>query len=485
MEHERTISGHPVPASEPSSSAIGDSLPQSMIAVSAAFAVIASIGLGLPYQAEMRFVLVVFTLAIVGWTLLRIDDTLVALAVVAVLLAGGALPLAVVPKTLTNPLIGLLLGAFVISAALTRSGLVQRVVIATIGNARSVTRLFHGLALAIMATAFVIPSTTARAALFLPVFLSLASAIGDTSIVRALALLIPSVVLLSACAALTGAGAHLVAIEFVALSGGPTLDYARWAMLSLPFAVASSFVATSVILWLFLDRETRRAAPKLPRISRNPRDRSQRMVAVVVVATVVALLGATAVGVDPAIVALSSAILLAFGPFRTLTPIIAMRAIEWKLMVFLIATMLIGDALITSGAARAIAADLVSSVGRGALGNPVAVATMVAAIALLAHLIVISRTARAVVLIPVLALPLAGFGYDPTALILLVAIGTGFCQTLPVSAKAVALYAALKQPTYGRKDLMLLSVTLLPIHLALLVIFSLVVWPLLGVPLKP
>jgi di/tricarboxylate transporter len=161
-----------------------------------------------------------------------------------------------------------------------------------------------------------------------------------------------------------------------------------------------------------------------------------------------------------------------------------MRAIEWKLMVFLITTMLIGDALITSGAARAIAADLVSSVGRGALGNPVAVATMVAAIALLAHLVVISRTARAVVLIPVLALPLAGFGYDPTALILLVAIGTGFCQTLPVSAKAVALYAALKQPTYGPKELMLLSITLLPIYLALLVIFSLVVWPLLGVPLK-
>jgi solute carrier family 13 (sodium-dependent dicarboxylate transporter), member 2/3/5 len=85
----------------------------------------------------------------------------------------------------------------------------------------------------------------------------------------------------------------------------------------------------------------------------------------------------------------------------------------------------------------------------------------------------------------VLALPLAGFGYDPTALILLVTIGTGFCQTLPVSAKAVALYAALKQPTYAPKDLMLLSGVLLPIHLVLLVAFALVVWPLLGIPLKP
>lgn len=226
-------------------------------------------------------------------------------------------------------------------------------------------------------------------------------------------------------------------------------------------------------------------APKLPSISRNSLDRSQRVIAMIVVATVVALLCATAIGVDPAFVALASATLLIFGPCRVLAPIVALKAVEWKFIVFLIATMLMGDALITSGAARAIMADLASGFGRDVLGSPVAVTTMVAAIALLAHLVVTSRTARAVVLIPVLALPLARFGYDPTALILLVAIGTGFSQTLPVSAKAVALYAALKQPTYRPKDLALLSGVLLPIHLVLLVAFALVVWPAFGIPLKP
>jgi len=484
MVHEQPISDRQFAANWPSAAG-GGSMPRLIIAVSAALGAVVAIELGLPYPAEARFVLLMFALAIMGWTLLEIDDTVVALAAVTALLAGGALPLAAVPKTLTNPLIGLLLGAFVISAALTRSGLAERVVIAAIGNVRSVTRLFHGLALVILATAFVVPSTTSRATLFLPVFLTLAATIGDPRIVRALALLIPSIVLLSACAALTGAGAHLVATEFVARSGGPTLDYARWTMLGLPFAVASSFLATSMILWLFLDRDTRRTAPALPSISPGPLDRRHRAVAVIVVATLVALLGATAVGIDPAFVALASATLLMIGPFRTLTPIMALKAIEWKLMVFLIATTLMGEALITSDAARMIAADLVSSVGREALGNPVTVAMMVAAIALVAHLVVTSRTARVVVLIPVLALPLAGFGFNPTALILLVAVGTGFCQTLPVSAKAVALYATLKQPTYAPKDLMLLSFALLPIHLVLLVVFSLVVWPLLGVPLKP
>ncbi|MEH2519284.1 sodium-dependent dicarboxylate transporter 2/3/5 [Bradyrhizobium sp. AZCC 1610] len=451
----------------------------------AAFAAVAVIAVELTYPAEARFVLVVFALAIVGWTLLKIDDTVVALAAVAALLLGGAVPLATIPVTLTNPLIGLLVGAFVIATALTRSGLAERAVIATIGNVRSVTRLFHRLALLIVATAFVVPSTTGRAVLFLPVFLTLAASIRDVQIVRALALLIPSVVLLSACASLTGAGAHLVAAEFITRSGGAPIDYARWTVLGLPFAVASSFVATSVILGLFLDRETRMTAPKLPSISRDPLRSRQRAVATIVAVMLVALLGATAVGIEPALVALMAATLLVIGPSRALTPVTALKAIEWKLLVFLIATMLMGDALIASDAARLVAADLVTSVDRQAFGNPLAVATFVSAIALCAHLVVTSRTARAVVLIPMLALPLAGFGYDPAALILLVAVGTGFCQTLPVSAKAVALYATLKQPTYAPKDLLLLSAVLLPIHLILLVAFALVVWPLLGISLQP
>jgi di/tricarboxylate transporter len=205
---------------------------------------------------------------------------------------------------------------------------------------------------------------------------------------------------------------------------------------------------------------------------------------VILAATVVAFFGTTAVGIDPAYVAMAAAVLLVIAPLRTLSPAEALKAIEWKLLALLIATMLMGDALIGSGAASAIATDLVAAVGRETLASRAVVAAMVAAIALLAHLVVTSRTVRVAVLIPILALPLAGFGYDATALILLVAVGTGFCQSLPVSAKAVALYAGLRQPTYSPRDLAVLSSVLLPIHLALLITFALVVWPLLGVGLK-
>ena len=57
--------------------------------------------------------------------------------------------------------------------------------------------------------------------------------------------------------------------------------------------------------------------------------------------------------------------------------------------------------------------------------------------ATLSHLIITSRTARATVLIPALALPLAALGADPVALVMVVTLASGFCQTLMVSAKRI------------------------------------------------
>ena len=83
-----------------------------------------------------------------------------------------------------------------------------------------------------------------------------------------------------------------------------------------------------------------------------------------------------------------------------------------------------------------------------------------------------------------LALPLVAHGYDAGALIVLIVMGTGFCQTLAVSAKPVALYADLEKPTYAARDLMLLALALLPVMFTLLMGFSLWIWPLFGLSLR-
>jgi hypothetical protein len=60
----------------------------------------------------------------------------------------------------------------------------------------------------------------------------------------------------------------------------------------------------------------------------------------------------------------------------------------------------------------------------------------------------------------------------------------GFCLTLPVSAKPVTMFGKVDVATYTPNDLLKLSGVLLPLHFALLVGFTLWVWPWLGLDLK-
>ncbi|WP_246713673.1 hypothetical protein [Rhizobium leguminosarum] len=73
-----------------------------------------------------------------------------------------------------------------------------------------------------------------------------------------------------------------------------------------------------------------------------------------------------------------------------------------------------------------------------------------AVVATLSHLVITSRTARATILIPALALPVAALGVDPLNLVMVVTLASGFCQTLMVSAKPVALFGAMDPPPSGR-----------------------------------
>jgi len=157
----------------------------------------------------------------------------------------------------------------------------------------------------------------------------------------------------------------------------------------------------------------------------------------------------------------------------------ALKKVEWNLILFLAATLVMGEALLHSGAANALADTLLRAVPLQAMGAAGVIA-LVVAIALLSHLLVTSRSARALVLIPTVALPLAATGVDASLLIFVAVIGSGFCQTLRVNAKPVALFAQADAPTYADADLLRLSLALLPVMAALLLFFALFVWPMQG-----
>ncbi|KNZ32012.1 MAG: hypothetical protein AD742_14425 [Methylibium sp. NZG] len=444
----------------------------------------------LPGPAEARIAIGVFVLAVIAWSVLRLADTPVALAACVALVALGVTQPEALYTSLGDSVIWLLIAAFVIAAVLQQSGLAERWALQAVAGARTPSRLFVRLTWIIIATAFVVPSTSGRAALLFPVFVVLARAVGEPRIVRAMALLFPSVILLSACASLLGAGAHLVAVDFMRRLGLPAPSFATWALWAAPFAVLSSFAATALISALFLDRSARQQPLSLPAPQLSPLTASQRGVVVVIGTTVAAWASAGMHGVDATMVALVGALAITFKPLTGVDMKAALKKVEWNLVLFLAATLVLGEALLHSGAAAALANALLAAVPLQRFGTG-SVLILAILVALLSHLLITSRTARALVLLPTVALPLAAGGLNPALLIFVCVIGSGFCQTLAVSAKPVALFARAELPpelSQAQQSidgaLLRLSLALLPVMALLLWLFASFVWPLQGLALR-
>ena len=224
--------------------------------LAAAITAVSATGPGL--SSAGRTTVVVFAAAVFLWVFTEVDDTYVALGAAVTLVLTGVLSTEELFTTLGDDTVWLLLAAFVIAAGVTQSGLSTRATAYVVCAARSPRGLFHLLTAALVVTTFAVPSTSGRAALAVPVFLVLARTFAERPLlVRALALLFPTVVLLSAVASLLGAGAHLVTSEVLTTATGSGISFVRWLLLGLPLGVVASHLAAEVVLLLFTSGEER------------------------------------------------------------------------------------------------------------------------------------------------------------------------------------------------------------------------------------
>ena len=179
-------------------------------------------------SAEGRIALGTFGTAAIFWIGTKLDKTFIALAVLVIgtALGQGASEAAIL-SSFGDGLIALLLAAFVLAAAITASGLAARCSGLLLRHARSLRQVVYGMTAGMIALALVMPSTSGRAALLLPVFLAVAAQIPNPRITKALALLIPTVVLLSSAGSLIGAGGNVLAADTILHLEGERIGYLR------------------------------------------------------------------------------------------------------------------------------------------------------------------------------------------------------------------------------------------------------------------
>lgn len=439
---------------------------------------------------DARLTLAVFALATCAWVATPVDDTYVALGAGLALTATGVISSETLFATLGDETVWLLICAFVLAAAVTRTGLAGRAAAFLVSGARTVRQLVHLTTAALVVTAFAVPATSGRAALALPVFLALARVLADRRrLVVMLALLFPTVILLSAVATLIGAGAHLITVSVLWEQTGERLDFGQWLLLGLPLAITSSHLAAEAVLLTTTSRTERRGPVRITAADIQEHSKAPVTGSLTTSEARSALLMGTVVllwcseplhGMSPAVVALIGAVVAASPALGTVRLKEGLTNVPWPLLLFMATTMAMGVALAESGAAK----WLVGGFPGGSSLPPWVFLAAVILISTAAHLVLQSRSARSSVLVPLVVAAAVGAGVNPMAAALASTAAAGFCHTLPASAKPVALFCDLPNgiPTYTTRDLLRLSAVVAPLTAALVLLFALVVWPLLGVP---
>lgn len=427
-------------------------------------------------DAKARVALIVTILTMIGWTLTRLPESIVALSAAMALVLSGAVGEERLYAALGSDLVWLLVAAFIIAAVIKDAGLAERMLGPLTSRRPGFAVFAFQMAAAIALTALIMPSTSGRAALLLPVFLALVPLLPDARLARALALLFPTVILLSAGASLIGAGAHLIAVEAIIATGAPRLDYLDWLRLGGPLAALATLAAVALILLLFVPRDLW-SARLTAAVPPGPRTAQQTRILLVIATLVVLWLTEALHGLGMSLVAMLGATVLMTRPFNARKTKDLFRAVDVELILYMTATMLLAQAMTETGADRWLASQAMASLPSGLLSSGPGAAVALSVIAVGAHLAIASRSARAAILIPTVALPMAGLGHDPTLMILIAVMGTGFCQTLMSSAKPVAIYGLREEAGFTQADLLRLAPPLGLVQVCLLVGFALFAWP--------
>ncbi|MCJ7857581.1 SLC13 family permease [Corynebacterium kalidii] len=433
---------------------------------------------------DARLTLLVFASAVWLWVFSSVPDTLVALTAACVLVVAGVIEEDALFSPLGDSTIWLLIGAFIVASAISATGLADRAASLLCNGVTSSRALVHLLTLAAVTTAFVVPATSGRAALVLPVFLVVARAL-PRWLGRVLAVALPGVVLFSAVASLIGAGAHLITVQILTAGGEEGIPFTRWLVLGLPFALVTSHLAAEIILQCLSTPEQRRQRLDLSLPATKPLSAPETRVLVLLTVVTVLWFTEGLHGIPPALVAVLGAVLAASPVVGTVTLKGAMNDVPWSLLIFMAATVALSTALTESGAVQVLTGGVFAGL------HTTGFVIVVIVVSALAHLVVQSRSARSAVLVPLVLALAPAAGVNPVAAAFISTAAAGYCHTMASSAKPLTIFRGDDTtdgqdddlPRFTASDLLLVSAFLFPMFLCVTVVFAFVVWPALGLPL--
>ncbi|HEY9872754.1 MAG TPA: SLC13 family permease [Candidatus Obscuribacterales bacterium] len=430
-----------------------------------------------------RLALFAFILAAILWSTTSINADYIALLAMMLLVLAGGSPQEQLFDALASDVVWLMIGAFILGGAVQKTGLAARLTQMVVARAHTVRSVFWLLTTVLIPLSFLIPSTSGRAAVAIPIFRSIADAAEDRRIIRALALLMPTIILVSTIVALVGAGSHLVANDLLNQIAKQRISFTQWAIYGLPFGIAASYASCWVIMWLFLDKERLDRQLQVPQGKRKPLSQAEWKTLIVVAVMIGLWLTESWHGLEIATVSVAGALVLTMPGLGVLKWKEGLKAVSWNLIIFVGAALVLGRALIDSGAAQWIIDRIFALSNIAGTDSRPLILLLLAFISLTSHIYMTSHTARAAALVPALLYLGSSLQLNPVAVLFIGTVGMDYCLTFPVSSKALLMFQELEGETFKPADLLRLSSALLVVHLVLMVLFYYGYWRWVGLKL--
>lgn len=302
----------------------------------------------------------------------------------------------------------LLVGAFILAAAMVKTGLAERItylILSRIGS--SAKRITLGVTMANIVLAFLVPSSTARTAILLPVCLSIIELFkteGRSRFAVNLLLVLAFTNATIGAGILTATVPNPVTIDFIVKAGGPVVSYIDWLIYGFPPALIMTLITWWLIQKAFPPEQDdipgghEHVQVKLRQMG-PMQDAEKRALSVFVV---VVVLWATGVWtkIDATTACLLSICLLFLPRFGVLTWADANKQVSWQIVLVCGGGISLGDILMKTGAAKWLAVTIFKLLGlQGA--SVLLILILLMLVIQYMHLLFVGTTAMATAFLPI------------------------------------------------------------------------------------
>lgn len=302
----------------------------------------------------------------------------------------------------------LIVGAFVLAAAMVKSRLAERItykMMEWIGT--SSLRITLGITLVNILLAFLVPSSTARTAILLPVCLGIIDVFateGRTKFAVNLLLTLAFTNATISAGILTATVPNPVTVDFIAKAGGPVINFTQWLLYGFPPALVMTFFTWWVIQKMYppevadLPGGDSYIKAKLRELGPVTGDEKRSLLVFLLVVGLWVTGGITKI--DTTIACLTGVILLFLPKIGFLSWADANKGISWQIIFVAGGGISLGEMLMHTGAAKWLAVTIFKSLGLASL-SVIMMLVIIIFILQYFHILFVGTTAMATAFLPI------------------------------------------------------------------------------------